>query len=222
MQALNQFRQTHKLSFNDVLLGSYYLALHELIKPQKRGPFCILNTYDLRRYEKDHPTGIAPDRVANYSSFINTNIFPQADTNLLQAAMAVQRAISQRKSHYPGITEGPFIWPLLTFLPFSIGSRIVKFLLKHRGEKIPVFTNVGIIPVERMLMNGKPIHNVRPFAPLEYPPKLTVTLATSGQVISLSMGYSEHHFATITIQQLFKRMEQLILATCSQTATEAA
>lgn len=218
LTALNQFRKRNRLSFNDVLLGAYYLALYEWIQPQDEGPFCVLNTYDLRRYEKDN----APDRVANYSSFINSNIVLQPDTSLLQAALAVRDAIGQRKDHFPGITEGPFIWPLLTFLPFRLGSGIVKFLLKHRGEKIPVFTNVGIIPVERMLFNGKSIHNVRPYAPLEFPPKLTVTLATSGEVISFSVGYSEHHFPTNRIKQLFTRMEQLVLSTCASPATEAA
>ena len=216
--ALNQFRKQHKLSFNDVLLGAYYLALHEWIQPRNTGPFCVLNTYDLRRYEADN----APDRVANYSSFINSNIVLQSDANLLQAALAVRDAIGQRKIHFPGITEGPFIWPLLTFLPFKLGSSIVKFLLKHRGEKIPVFTNVGIIPVERMLVNGHRIHNVRPYAPLEFPPKLTVTLATSGSVISFSVGYSESHFPTPMIQRLFSRMEQLVVSTGTRTVTEAA
>ncbi|RLT96883.1 hypothetical protein [Ketobacter sp.] len=218
LQALTRFRRQHGLSFNDVLLGAYYLALHEQIQPEHQGPFCVLNTYDLRRYETDK----APHRVANYSSFINTNVTLSAGSTLLQVARAVQDAIHQRKQHYPGITEGPFIWPLLTFLPFGLGSRIVKFLLKHRGEKIPVFTNVGVIPVERMRFNGMPIRNVRPFAPLEYPPKLTVTLATAGEVISLSVGYSDRHFATDNMRRLFTRMEQLIQATCTQTVTEAA
>ncbi|RLU03234.1 MAG: hypothetical protein D9N11_05170 [Ketobacter sp.] len=218
LATLNLFRKQYQLSFNDVLLGAYYLALYEWIQPQSDGPFCVLNTYDLRRYEADN----APDRVANYSSFINSNIVLQPNASLLQAALAVRDAVGQRKHHFPGITEGPFIWPLLTFLPFKLGSAIVKFLLKHRGEKIPVFTNVGVIPIARMLVNGKPIRNVRPYAPLEFPPKLTVTLATSGDIISFSVGYSENHFPTDRIQQLFKRMEQLIRATCTNPATEVA
>ena len=110
----------------------------------------------------------------------------------------------------------------MTFLPFPIGSFIVKGLLKHRGEKIPVFTNVGVIHTDKMRINGQPISNVQPFAPLEHPPKLTVTLATSGEVISLSVGYSENHFPTTLIQHLFQRMEQLIRETCIQPNTVAA
>ncbi|HAG96704.1 MAG: hypothetical protein ACPGZU_01930 [Ketobacter sp.] len=218
LQALNRYRKLHDLSFNDVLLGAYYKALYEIIQPSGKGPYCVLNTYDLRRYEQAG----APNRVANYSSFINTNVRLQADTSLAAAARAVSHAINTRKARYPGITEGPFIWPLLTFLPFPIGSFIVKGLLKHRGEKIPVFTNVGVIHTDKMRINGQPISNVQPFAPLEHPPKLTVTLATSGEVISLSVGYSENHFPTTLIQHLFQRMEQLIRETCIQPNTVAA
>ena len=218
LHAMNLYRKQQGLSFNDILLGAYYKALYEIIQPQGQGPFCVLNTYDLRRYEDSG----APNRVANYSSFINTNVRLQQGSSLAQAARSVSKSINTRKARYPGITEGPFIWPLLTFLPFTIGSFVVKKLLKHRGEKIPVFTNVGIIPTDKMRVNGIPIENVRPFAPLEHPPKLTVTLATSGEIISLSVGYSDKHFPTPLIRQLFQRMEQLIQETCAQPHPEVA
>lgn len=218
MQAIYHYRKQAGLSFNDILLGAYYKALYDIIQPRKAGPYCILNTFDLRRYE----TVGAPDRVANYSSFINTNVSMEAGTDFAAAALSVHQSISERKAHFPGMTEGPFIWPILTFLPFALGSFIVKQLLKHRGERIPVFTNVGVINTEKMRVNGKPIFNVMPFAPLEFPPKLTVTLATSGDVISLSVGFSAQHFPPDQIASLFTKMEQLILQTCTHPQVEVA
>lgn len=213
---INRYRKRAGLTFNDILLGAYYKALYEIIKPAKAGPYCILNTYDLRRYEDSS----GPDRVANYSSFINTNVTMNARSSLEEVATSVNQSISDRKSHYPGITEGPFIWPLLTFLPFSVGSFIVKQLLKHRGERIPVFTNVGIINTEKMRVGGRPITNVCPYAPLEYPPKITVTLATSGQTVSLSVGFSTEHFPPALMHKLFARMEHNILQTCAEKQAE--
>ena len=218
LQAITQYRKKAGLTFNDILLGAYYKALYDIIQPARKGPFCILNTYDLRRYETED----APDRVANYSSFINTNVSMDAKTDFVGAAQGVHRSINDRKNHYPGMTEGPFIWPILTFLPFAVGSFIVKQLLKHRGERIPVFTNVGVINTNKMLVEGHPITNVMPFAPLEFPPKLTVTLATSGQVVSLSVGYSAQHFPSALMKRLFDEMERLILQTCSLPQKEVA
>jgi len=213
-----RLRQIHQLTFNDILLAAYYLSLYDIIKPKQSKPFCVLNTYDLRRYEDNH----APDRVANYSSFINTNVPIVDDDCLISAAKKVQQSIGQRKARYPGITEGPFIWPLLTLLPFQFGRFIVTRLLKHRGEKIPVFTNVGVIHTEKMRLNKQPIRNVKPFAPLEFPPKLAVTLATSGNSITLSVGYSRNHFSDAMIKQLFLRMETLITDTDRTVRSNAA
>lgn len=203
---IKDLRAQHNLTFNDILLGAYYCALHDIIQPKKETLFCVLNTFDLRRHE----SAPCPDRVANYSSFVNSNVHLKQRWNFIDVCQRVKSSLDQRKAHYPGMTEGPFIWPLLSGLPFSISSTIVKALLKHRGEKIPVFTNVGIIHQNNMPMNGQPIKNVRPFAPLEFPPKLTVTLATSGDVVSLSVGFCRNHFQENHIHRLFQHMETLI------------
>jgi NRPS condensation-like uncharacterized protein len=216
LRAINGYRKKHNLTFNDIVLGAYYKALYNAIKPPKAKLFCVLNTFDLRRFEPSN----APNRVANYSSFVNTNVFMDNNTDFAQAAQGVNQSIKQRKAHYPGMTEGPFIWPILTFLPFPIASFIVKQLLKHRGETIPVFTNVGVINTENMRVEGFPISNVRPFAPLEFPPKLTVTVATSGNVVSLSVGFSKNHFPESLIHQLFQQMEDQIRDTCLQPSKE--
>lgn len=199
-------RRLYNLTFNDILLGAYYCSLQEIIQPTKNNLYCVLNTYDLRRQELNPQF----ERVANYSSFVNSNVPLNENVDFIATCKQVKQALDQRKAHYPGMTEGPFILPLFSCLPFAISSRVVKALLKHRGERIPVFTNVGIIPCEKMRINGAPISNVRPFAPLEFPPKLTVTLATAGNTITLSVGFSKNHFDENKIHQLFSRMETLI------------
>ncbi len=212
MKSLHEFRKRHGLSFNDMILGAYYLALYEIIKPEKPNTFCVLNTFDLRRYE-----GVdAPHRVANYSSFINTNVALDDTTTLLQAAQRVRKSVNQRKGRYPGITEGPFIWPIMTLLPFALARRVVAALLKHRGECIPVLTNVGLVDLSMLKVDGHIMSNIRPFPPLEYPPKLAVSVITSGGILNLSAGYSRSHLPEGMVQQLFRRMEEIIMEACAK------
>lgn len=214
MAAIHTYRAQHGLTLNDIILGAYYKALYDMIEPEESRPFCVLNTYDLRRYEG--PTG--PARVANYSSFINTNVILNSSSSMADAARGVSRAMAKRKSRYPGITEGPFIWPIMTLLPFAVSKRLVSALLKHRGECIPVLTNVGKIDLSRLQVDNMRLSNVRPFAPLEYPPKLTVTVASADNLLCLSVGYSSNHMPTPLIEELFQRMENLIIETCGNVA----
>ena len=209
--ALEAYRKDKGYTVNDMLLGAYYYALFELIEPVIKGPYSVLNTFDLRRYEGRD----APLRVANYSSFINTNVPIQEDDGYMAVVEKVAAVVKDRKSRYPGITEGPFIWPLFSCLPFALAKRIVAALLKRRGERIPVFTNVGKIDIGAMRINGQSVKNLSAFAPLEFPPKLTVTLATAGDIISLSVGFRKNHFSEPNIKQLFQRMETLIEAECN-------
>ena len=120
--------------------------------------------------------------------------------------------MAERKRHYPGITEGPFIWPIFHFLPFGVARFVVEKLLAHRGENIPVLTNVGVIAIERLVLDGERVRSLVPYAPLEYPPKLTVTVATVGDRITLSVGYSRNHFRPSDIEHLFAHMEAKIVA----------
>lgn len=212
MDMLHTYRKKHDLSFNDMVLGAYYLSLYEVIKPKHPKTFCVLNTFDLRRYEGMD----GPHRVANYSSFINTNVKLNDNTSFLEAAKAVRQSINERKGRYPGITEGPYIWPIMTFLPFSWARKVVAMLLKHRGECIPVMTNVGVVDLALLTMDGHMMSNIRPFPPLEYPPKLAVSIITSGGILNVSAGYSRNHLPTALVQQLFGRMEEIIVEACEK------
>lgn len=206
LATLNAFRSGRGFSFNDLVLAAFYDALHDIIRPPRENTFCVLNTYDLRRYE---PAG-AVERVANYSSFVNSNVAVNAALPFPDLVQRVHSAMTERKQHYPGITEGPFIWPIFQLLPFGLARFVVEKLLHHRGESIPVMTNVGVVAIDRMILDGERIRYLVPFAPLEYPPKLTVTVATVGDVITLSVGYSRNHFREQDITQLFAHVEHTL------------
>ena len=208
---IDRYRQQEGVTFNDILLASFYHALAQIIQPSSGVECCVLNTYDLRRYEK----APAPDRVANYSSFVNCNVRMDRGMSFRRLVKRVSRAMTERKRHFPGITEGPFVWPLLRFVPFFLAKRALAFLLQHRGESIPVLTNVGVIDLDRLTLEGQRLRWLLPYAPLEYPPKLTVTLATVGREITLSLGYSKAHFSEQHIRFLFTEMEQVIKAECA-------
>lgn len=210
LASLESYRKQHGFTFNDILLAAFYSALQGIIKPASGTLCCVLNTYDLRRYEESP----APDRVANFSSFINSNVQLDADMPFRLLIERVRDAMADRKRHFPGITEGPFIWPLFKLLPFALARRLIATLLQHRGESIPVLTNVGVIRMDRLLLDGAPLQWLLPYAPLEYPPKLTVTLATVGHRITLSLGYSRLHFDEHQVRELFTRMEAAILREC--------
>lgn len=204
--SLQDFRRRQGFSFNDLMLAAFYSGLHAIIHPAVDDCFCVLNTYDLRRYEG--PDAVA--RVANYSSFVNANVRMEKDLPFLTLAERVREAMSERKRHFPGITEGPFIWPIFRFLPFSMARLLVEKLLQHRGEDIPVMTNVGVIDIERLALDGERLESLIPYAPLEYPPKLTVTVATVGETVTLSVGFSRNHFRMTDIERLFAHMEKVL------------
>lgn len=210
LDQMEAWRRRQGFTFNDVLLAAFYHALQCIIRPPSGTVCCVLNTYDLRRYEGQ----AAPARVANYSSFINCNVKLETGLPFRELVMRVAKAMADRKQHYPGITEGPFIWPLLRLLPFAVARRVLTALLRHRGESIPVLTNVGVIDIDRLRLDGRPLRWLLPYAPLEYPPKLTVTLATVGRKITLSLGYSCFHFKTEQIRFLFEEMERVIRRNC--------
>ena len=207
---IKSYRRQTGCTFNDILLAAFYDSLQKIIAPKSGTTCCVLNTYDLRRYEY----GTGPERVANYSSFVNSNV--KLERNLPFSALVgrVQSAMAARKRHLPGITEGPFIWPVFKLLPFSWARTLVSSLMQRRGEHIPVLTNVGIINMENLRLDGHRIPWLLPYAPLEYPPKLTVTLATVGDVVTLTLGYSRNHFDPADIEALFRGMEAVILENC--------
>src|SRR5690606_22764966 len=138
LDAIDQYRQRHGFTFNDILLAAFYDGLQRIIRPASGTVCCVLNTYDLRRYEASS----APARVANYSSFVNCNVRLDEGMPFAELIRRVRDAMAGRKRHFPGITEGPFIWPLFRFVPLAISRRVVGALLQHRGESIPVMTNV--------------------------------------------------------------------------------
>lgn len=210
LDVIEAYRRQHGVTFNDILLAAFYHALQRIIKPESGTECCVLNTYDLRRYEK----ALAPDRVANYSSFVNCNVRLERGLGFQSLILRVRAAMTERKRHFPGITEGPFIWPLFRFVPFALARRVVAALLQHRGESIPVLTNVGVIDIQKLRLDGMPLRWLLPYAPLEYPPKLTVTLATVGRRVTLSLGYSRSHFDEQQVKDLFVQMEAVILQEC--------
>lgn len=211
LDVIEAYRHQHGVTFNDILLAAFYHAMQRIIKPASGTVCCVLNTYDLRRYEK----APAPARVANYSSFVNCNVRLDRGLSFQSLILRVREAMAERKRHFPGITEGPFIWPLFRFVPFALARRVVAALLQHRGESIPVLTNVGVIDMQKLRLDGAPLRWLLPYAPLEYPPKLTVTLATVGRRVTLSLGYSRLHFDEQQVRDLFVQMEAVILQECT-------
>ena len=208
---INAYRKRVGFTFNDILLAAFYHAMQQIIKPVSGTTCCVLNTYDLRRYE----TGTPVDRVANYSSFINSNVKLEENLPFATLIERVRDAMAARKRHYPGITEGPFVWPVFKLLPFSWARALMSVLLRHRGEHVPVLTNVGFVDIENLRLDGHRMQWMLPFAPLEYPPKLAVTLATVGDIVTLSLGYSRNHFEPEQIAFLFREMEAVIVRHCS-------
>lgn len=204
--AINTYRNRLKATVNDVMLAAYYQSLYKIIQPEKSGPYCVLNTYDLRNHL---PTNSVP-RAANYSSFINTNIDMQEDTPFNEIVQQVQSSIGEQKENYPGLGEAPALWFLFRFLPFSLAQYVFKLILRARGGTVPVFTNVGMIKTKWFTIDGKAVRNITPIPPLEYPPKLTVSLSTTDDKIALCVGYSTAHFRESDVERLFTLMEAAI------------
>ena len=215
---IKAYRKQAGCTFNDILLAAFYDSLQKIIAPKTGTTCCVLNTYDLRRYED----GKGPERVANYSSFVNSNVKLEQNLPFSSLIDRVRKAMASRKAHFPGITEGPFIWPLFKLLPFPWARTLVSSLMQRRGEHIPVLTNVGIINMENLELDGRRIPWLLPYAPLEYPPKLTVTLATVGDVVTLTLGYSRNHFDPADIESLFRGMEAVILDNCKRASFDVA
>ena len=207
LAAMTAFRQPLGFSFNDLVLAAYYEALYRVIQPARDNSFCVMNTYDLRRYESSD----APARVANYSSFVNSNVAMEKGMSFRTLVERVRAAMAERKRHFPGITEGPFIWPLFQFLPFGFARWAVEKLMQRRGEDVPVMTNVGVVDLEQLRLDGEMIRSLIPHAPLMYPPKLAVTVATVGDRVTFSVGYSRNHIPQAVVEQLFRRMEQVLI-----------
>lgn len=204
--ALNFYRRKLNATVNDVMLAAYFQSLYKIIQPENNGPFCVLNTYDLRKYL---PIDSEP-RAANYSSFINSNLYLQADTPFDEIVKRVKASISEQKKNYPGLGEAPPLWFLFSFLPFYLAKNIFEKLLRTRGGTVPVFTNVGVLNPEWFEIDGTTVRNIVPIQPLEYPPKFIVSLSTVGEKMAACIGYSETHFKRSDVERLFTLMEQAI------------
>jgi NRPS condensation-like uncharacterized protein len=202
---LQRFRADHGLSVNDVLLSAVYVALYELIQPERPAKFSISNTYDLRRY--DGPDG--PPRVGNYSSFICTNVEIDDDASLATVAQRVAAEMRARKSRLPGTPEVVLIGPLMKAMPYAIGRRILQRVVTQRSHT-PTFTNVGKVPGDLLAFDGEVPAQMYAYAPLEYPPKLAITAITIGDDLSLSVAYSSNHLPREQVLGLFSRIEELL------------
>lgn len=203
---LNRYRKSLGASVNDVMLGAYYKALFDIIKPDGDKPYCVLNTYDLRKYLP--PEG--RPGVANYSSYINTNINITPDMVFEDIVKQVNASITEQKRGYPGLSEAPYVLLLFAALPWALARLIFQWLIRTRGGNIPVFTNAGTFDLRLLKVDGVPVRDGYPIGPLLYPPKLTVGLASTGMDMFVALGFSENHFKRDDVDRLFELMENIV------------
>jgi NRPS condensation-like uncharacterized protein len=108
------------------------------------------------------------------------------------------------------LTDAPLIGPPFTLLPYRWARPLVAAVARRQAQTVPSFTNVGFIDLRLLPLDGMTATNVRPFPPLEHPPKLLVCALTAGETLSFSCGHSRSHLPAETVERLFEAMEELI------------
>jgi len=185
---MRQYTHVHGITVNDLLLGSYVLALAESTPVTKGACIPVLTSIDLRRYLSP---GMYPP-LANLSVAFELPVKTNGVPDPGEVVRQVHDRMSESKSGHAGIGAAMCICREFDAGFLHVEKELAEMEEKTRNgllPKNPFFTNLGVIP-ESVTDFGVPVRFAWMLGPVEYPPGFGLAACTFRERLTLSAGFS--------------------------------
>jgi NRPS condensation-like uncharacterized protein len=197
------------VTVNDVLLSAFTLSLAESVPELRKNALPVLTSIDLRRY-------LSPDSfpsLANLSVAFQVPVMAEPGASLATVVNRVHAAMDERKRGHAGIGAAERLCR-----SFSGGYEPVKLHLQElaletregRLEKIPFFSNLGVIPESVLDYGPVPVADAWMLPPVEYPPGFGLAASTCRGSLSLATGYCNRALPGKEVSVILERMAVLL------------
>lgn len=202
LDAIRAYGRARSATVNDILLSAVFLALFETTQPAPGRMLPVLHSLDLRRHVPGTPasgTGpgsMPPDRlvcdICNLSVAFNV-ILPSGVERTLDAVVPlVQEAMRRHKETNSGLASALETEALAQkgFVAFTEHIEAMKKSAFHDGGICPFFSNIGILPEDRLDFGpGLPVRQAFVAGMVEYPPGIILAASTFAGRLTFAMGY---------------------------------
>lgn len=213
LQTVKEFGTNYLATVNDVMAATFIQAFYEIINPDPEALRRLVTTCDLRRYIP----GKKAEALCNLSGFAYLNIGKNKKASFKEILKLVQDQMNQLKKDYIGLGGLPLSMLVFKFIPFPwalwVHDKISDFIKKQTmttGNVSPLFTNTGVIDLNRLAFVHVEAGNAYITTTYSYPPVLAVCLSGCGNSLTLSAGFCENTIKSQMVECLFDHIEQNI------------
>ncbi|MEI6293462.1 MAG: hypothetical protein WCP36_07245 [Methanomicrobiales archaeon] len=205
--SIHSIRKELGVTLNDLLLAIVALARANL-EGQTPSPQCsLLNTIDLRRY-----CPVTGRSVTNYSTAFEVKVPVSPVDTLSSLSMVVHEIMENKKSAFPGMNDA-----LDAELLWKSGISAARETVRNRKTdpdnhetKIPIFTNTGIIDLERTNHCYPRVRNAWLLPCLAPPPAFFIAISTFNDTLTISATYHSPAFADEQVRKFFELINRFL------------
>ena len=195
------------VTLNDLMLAVVALARANL-EGQTPSPQCsLLNTIDLRRYCQ-----VTGRSVTNYSTAFEVRIPVSPLDTLSSLTRVVHGIMEHKKNAFPGISDA-----LDAELLWKSGISAARETVNNRKTdpgnhetKIPIFTNTGIIDLERTNHCYPRVRNACMLPCHAPPPAFFTAISTFNDTLTISATYHSPAFADEQVRKFFDLINRFL------------
>lgn len=195
------------VTVNDLMLAAVAMACANLESGVIQAERSFLNTIDLRRY-----LPVAGRSVTNYSTAFEVRIPVKSTDTLSDLCVVVHGIMETKKSGLPGMQDALDAEQLWKSGVSAARETVHNWETdpENPGIRIPVFTNTGIIDLDRTNHCTPRIRNACILPYHAKPPALFIAISTYRDTMTLSSTYYRPAVADETVRTFFDWINQLL------------
>jgi NRPS condensation-like uncharacterized protein len=204
---IHRTRKDLGVTLNDLILSVIAKASVNLMAGCDQRACSFLNTVDMRRY---HP--VSGRSVTNYSTAFEVRIPVKPTDSISDLCCIVHKIMENKKNDLPGIKEA-----LDAELLWKSGVKAARETFRARisdpenyEARIPIFTNTGIIDLDRTNHCIPSVRNAWLLPCHAPPPAIFIAISTYRDTITISSTYHRPAVADEQVQSFYKWINLLL------------
>lgn len=203
---ISTFANAQGATVNDVFLTAFVGSLFEIIRPTEGVPVPVQVAYDLRRLSKNHVA-----KVANLGGALYPRFSRQPGDDDEGFLHMVHESMTYLKDKGDAAVSIPSIEMMYGLLPYGMTRKKVidnfDATVKRRSLP-PLFSNVGILDVDRLSFAGlSPEHSFLTI-PIGFPPLIMMGLSSYKGCFTLTLGFCSYGVERKDVERLFDIMDE--------------
>lgn len=213
LQSIKKFGKIHQATMNDVMVSLFMQSFYRNINSKPHTYQRLVSTCDLRRYIPTKRT----EAICNMSGFTYINIGKNLEFDLVTILKKVGHQMNYLKEDFIGLGNLPISMLIFKFLPFAMALRFhdkisdrMKMQLMTGGNVSPLFTNAGIVELDRLEFGDIGSYNAYVSTVCAYPPVLAFCICGCATSLTITAGFCENTIGSNDIWSLISQIEDEI------------